>query len=138
MRVLDLGDRFWLSALENVAAQLRPAHQLLGEFADRLQPAQPQRQRIRHLLGAEPFGRMWFGQQQARFQISEPRRHHQVIGGEFQAHLARLLDESEVLIGQGKDRNLGEIDLLLTRQRQQQVERTLKALDVHHQGRLVA
>ena len=42
----------------------------------------------------------------------------------------------EILVGQRQDRNLGEIDLLLPRQRQQQVERALIALDIDHQRRL--
>src|SRR5262249_39695357 len=70
-------------------------------------------------------------------QIGEPCRHYQIIGGEFQAHLARLLDEGEVLIGQRENGNFSEIDLLLTRQREQKIERAFKALDVHHQRRLV-
>ena len=36
-----------------------------------------------------------------------------------------------------KNGNLGEIDLLLARQRQQKIERTLEALDVDHERRLV-
>ena len=43
----------------------------------------------------------------------------------------------EILVGQRQDGNLGEIDLLLPRQRQQQVERALIALDVDDQRRLV-
>ena len=137
MRLLDLGDRLRLAAPENVAAELRPVDQLLGELADRLQPAQALRQRIRHVLGAHAFGRMLLRQQQARFQVSEPRRHHQIIGGEFEPHFARRFDEGEVLVGQRQDGNLGEIDLLLPRQRQQKIERAFEALDVDHQRRLV-
>ena len=43
----------------------------------------------------------------------------------------------EILLGQRQDRNLGEIDLLLARQREQQVERAFEALDVDDQRRLV-
>ncbi len=39
-------------------------------------------------------------QQQARFQIRQPRRHHQVIGGDLQAPLPLPVDKSEVLVGQ--------------------------------------
>ena len=44
---------------------------------------------------------------------------------------------TQVLVGQRQNGNLGEIDLLLPRQRQQQVERALIALDVDDQRRLV-
>ena len=77
------------------------------------------------------------GSKRRDFEISEPCRHHQVIGGEFQPHLARRLDEGEVLIGKRQNGNLREIDLLLARKRQQQVERAFKALDVDHERRLV-
>ena len=42
----------------------------------------------------------------------------------------------QVLVGQRENGNLGEVDLLLPRQRQQQVERALVALDVDDQRRL--
>ena len=41
-----------------------------------------------------------------------------------------------VSVGKGKDRDLRQVDLLLARQRQQQVERTFIALDIDHQRRL--
>ena len=84
-----------------------------------------------------PSGVAGLRQQQPRFQIGEPRRHHQIVGGELEPQLPRLLDEGEVLLGQRQDRNLGEIDLLLAGQRQQQVERAFEALDVDDQRRLV-
>ena len=43
----------------------------------------------------------------------------------------------EVLVGERQDGNLGEIDLLLARQREQKVERTFEALDVDDERRLV-
>src|SRR5580704_12442659 len=135
--MFDLGDRLRRAALENLAAELRPVQQLLGDIADRFEPAQPLRQRIRHVLGAQPIGRMLLRQQQARFQIGEPRRHHQVIGGKLQAQLSRRFDEGEVLVRQRQDRDFGQIDFLLARQREQEIERALKALDVDHQRRLI-
>jgi hypothetical protein len=77
-----------------------------------------------------------FGQQQARLQERQPGRHDEIIGGEFEANFSRGLDENQILIGQRQDRNLGEIDLLLPRQRQQQIERALIALDIDDQRRL--
>ena len=85
-------------------------------------------------LGSSPFGGL--GQQQARFQIGEPGRHHEVVGGELEAQLARLLDEDEVLLGQRQDRDAVEVDLLPPRKLEQEVERALEAVDVDMQGRL--
>ena len=39
-RLFNFGDRLGRAAREDVAVELRPLHQLAGEFADRLQPAQ--------------------------------------------------------------------------------------------------
>ena len=135
-RMLDLGDRFRIAARKDIALELRPVHQPVRGFADRLQPAQPVGERGRHLLGARPFRRRRFRQQQARFQEGEPGRHHEIVGRELEADLSRRLDERQILVGQRQDRDLGEIDLLLPRQRQQQVERALIALDVDDQRRL--
>jgi hypothetical protein len=66
-RMLDLGDRLGRAALEHFAAELRPVEQLLGDIADRFEPAQPLRQRIGHVLGAQPIGFMLLRQQQAGF-----------------------------------------------------------------------
>ena len=84
-----------------------------------------------------PSGSCCSRQQQARFQIGEPRRHHQIIGGELEPQFARLFDEGEILIGQRQDRDFREIDLLLARERQQKVERTFKTLDVDDERGLV-
>ena len=107
------------------------------DLAERLQPLQPPGERVGHVLGGRPVGRRRLRQQQPRFQIGEPRRHHQIVGGKLEPQLARLLDEDEILLGQRQDRDLGEIDLLLAGERQQQVERALEALDVDQQRRLV-
>src|SRR5580692_3135608 len=136
-RMFYLGDRLGRAALENLTAELRPVEQLLGDIADDFEPAQPLRQRIGHVFGAQPIGRMLLRQQQARFQISEPRRHHQIIGGKLQAQLSRRFDEGEVLVGQREDGDFGQVDFLLAREREQEIERALKTLDVDDQRRLI-
>ena len=121
---------------KDIALELRPVHQPVGGFSDRLEPAQPVGERGRHFLGTRSVRRRRFGQQQARFQVSQPGGHHEIIGRELEADFSRGLDERQILVGQRQDRNLGEIDLLLPRQRQQQVERALIALDVDDQRSL--
>ncbi|MGY3118158.1 hypothetical protein ACVWXQ_002095 [Bradyrhizobium sp. S3.14.4] len=111
-------------------------HQPVGGFANGFQPAQAVGERGRHLFCARAFRTRRLRQQQARLQEGKPGRHHEIIGSKLQPDLSRGFDEVEVLVGQRQDRDLGEIDLLLPRQREQQVERALIALDVHHQRRL--
>src|SRR6185437_6204874 len=124
-RLLDLGDRLRQPARENVAIELRTAHQFAGHFAERFKTPEPISERKRHILGARAaFGR-GLRQQQTRFEISEPGRHHQIVGGKLEPQLPRRLDESEVLVGKRQNGNFCEIDLLLPRQREQKVERTL-------------
>ena len=124
---------FRIAARKDIALELRPVHQPVGGFADSLEPAQPVGERGGHFLGARSVRRRRFGQQQARFQVGEPGGHHEVIGRKLEADLSRGLDERQILIGQRQDRNLGEIDLLLPRQRQQQIERAFIPLDIDHQ-----
>jgi hypothetical protein len=131
--MLDFGDRFRIAARKDIALELRPVHQPVGGLANGLQPAQPVGQCGSHFLGTRPVRRRRFGQQQPRLQEGEPGGHHEVIGSQFEADLSRRLDEAQILVGQRQDRNLGEIDLLLPRQREQQVKRALIALDVDDQ-----
>ena len=72
-------------------------------------------------------------QQQARLQEGEPGRHHQVVGRQFDPQRLGLVDEGQVLLGQLQDRDLAQVDLLGARQRQQQVERPLEAVDIDDQ-----
>ncbi len=133
----DFGDGFRVSARKNVALQLRTVHQPVRRFANGLEPAQPVGERGRHFLGARSVRGGGFGQQQPRFQKCQPRRHHEIVGGELEADFPRRLDEHQILVGQRQNGDLVKIDLLLPRQRQQQVERALIALDVDDQRRLV-
>ena len=84
-----------------------------------------------------PSGAWSIGQQQPRFQIGEPSRHHQIVGRQLEPELARFLDESEILIRQRQDRDLGEVDLLLAGEREQEIERPFEAFDIDDQSRLV-
>ena len=76
-------------------------------------------------------------QQQARLEVRQPRRHNEIVGRKLEPQLLRLADEAEILVGQRQDGNLGKVDLLRARQRQQQIERTLIAGDVDDERVLV-
>jgi hypothetical protein len=97
---------------------------------------------ISHRLWDTWFGRRGrffvggrFRQQEPRLQISEPRRHHEVIGCNFDFQVARLVDKGEILVGERENRDFGEVDLLVTRERKQEVEGAFEAAHVHHERR---
>src|SRR5262249_36826812 len=103
----------------------------------RRQQLQAVAQRRRQLGGARLVfrgGRL--GQQQARFQIGQPCRPHQVVGGDLPPHPPLRGDKGKVLVGKGEDRNPRPIDLLLARQGQQEVDRSFVAVEVEDQGGL--
>jgi hypothetical protein len=93
--------------------------------------------RGRHFLGTGSLCRSGFGQQQPGFEERQPRRHHQIVGGQFEADFPGRFDKDQILVGQRQDRNLGEIDLLLSRQREQKIERAFIALDIDDQRRFI-
>ena len=72
-------------------------------------------------------------QQQAGLQEREPGCHDQVVGGELDAKPPGGVNEGQVLLGELQDRDAAQVDLLGAGERQQQVERTLEAVDVDHQ-----
>jgi hypothetical protein len=89
---------------------------------------QPQREFFGVRLG-ERIAR----QQQRRFEIRQPRRHHEIVRRQFQLQRARGIDISEILLDQREDRNLPQIDLLPTREREQQIERPLPPVEIQRQ-----
>jgi len=134
--VLDFGDGFGIATRKDIALQLWTVHQPVRCFANGLEPAQPVGERRRHLLALGPSGVAGSGSAGA---ISETPAMPPSRGNrqQFEADLPRRLDEHQILIGQRQNGYLGEIDLLLPRQRQQQVERPFIAFDVDNQCRLV-
>ncbi len=128
--MLDVADRLRIAAAENLAVELRHFHQLLRHLPKGFEPLQAEGERGGEVFGALAFDRIEFGQQQSRFQIGEPRRHHQIVGRELEPQLLGLLDEGEILLGERQHRDLGEIDLLGAGQGEQQVERPLEAADI--------
>ena len=115
---------------EDVAAELRPRHQARARLLHRLEPLQLMGQRRGQLGAARLVRRLRLGQQQARLEVGEPRRHDEIVGGDLEPQLARRRDEGEVLVGELQDRDLGEVDLLLARQREQHVDRPLIAVEI--------
>ena len=136
MRPPDVRDRFRLAATEHVTIELRAAKQPLGHIANGFEALEPQRQRGGHIRSTLAFGGPGVRQQKPRLQVGEPGRHDQIVRRQLEPELARFLDEGEVLVRERQDRDLCKVDLLRAGKHKQEIERTLKSLDVHHQRRL--
>ena len=128
-------DRLRRAAGEDVPAEPVALAELPRGFADGLEPAQAQGERRREVVGARLLALRRLGQQQPRFQVGEPGRHHEIVGRKFEPQPAGLLDEGEVLLGERQDRDAVEIDLLPAGEFEQQVERSLEPVDVDAQRR---
>ena len=116
------------AAQEDVAADPVAAEQPRAGLAHRVEPLEPQLQPQRDFFRARVLLRV-LGQQQAGFEISEPRRHHEIIGGDLQLQRPRFGEIGQILLDQLQDRDLREIDLLRAREVEQQVERPLPAVE---------
>ena len=68
-------------------------------------------------------------QQHARLDLGQDRGHHQVLGGELEAHLVHRLDVLDVLARDLGDRDVEDVQVLAADQVQQQVERTFERLE---------
>ena len=131
--MLDHVDGLGLAAHEHLAAELGPCHDARPDLADRLEPLELESQGRRHLGAARLLVFAGLGQQQARLHIGEPRRHHEIVGGELELLAGHLRDELKILVGELEDRDLRQVDLLVARQDEQQVERPFIAFEVEHQ-----
>jgi hypothetical protein len=118
---------------EDVAAQHVAAHQLFGGLAHGFQPLQPPAQPLGEVIRVR-VGRFLARKQQGGFQIGEPGRHHEIVGSNLQPQGPCLRDKGEILFDERQDRDGGQVDLLVPRQRQQQVERALPAFEADDQG----
>ena len=130
-------DALGRAAREHVAPEQWPLHQRRAGALHRRQHLQAMGQRRRHFLAARTFivfRRL--GQQQAGFQKRQPSRHDQIIGRDFEAQPRRCRDEGEILLGERQDRDPAQIDLLLARELQQQIDRPLEPVEIENQRRL--
>ena len=123
-RLANQAETFRSSAAKHVTSDPITPHQPSAGLPHGVEPLEPQLQPCRELLGRWVLFRI-LRQQQAGFQVGEPRRHHEVIGGDLQLQRARVGDEHQILLDQLEDRNLRQIHLLRASQAQQQVERPL-------------
>ena len=110
------------AAYENVATDTVPPEQPGASFAHRVEPLQTELEPKRDLFGAWVLLRV-LGQQQAGFKVSEPCRHHQIIGSDLQLQCPGPGEVGQILLDQLEDRDLREVDLLRPGEIEQQVER---------------
>ena len=66
------------------------------------------------------------GHQLARLEVRERRRHHQVVGRDVDRHRLHHLEVLQVLLGDERDRDVDDVDLVRLAQVQQQIERALE------------
>ncbi len=126
-------DALGLAAGKDVLAELRAGHQAHARLLHGLEATQLPLQGVGHFLARRFLAGRRLGQQQARFQVGEPCRHHEIVGGEFEPYPAGLGDMRQVLIDQRHHGDAAQVDLLVARQGEQQVERTLEALQIDDQ-----
>ena len=125
---------FRRTTTKNISPDPISSQQPGARFAHRIQSLQPELQPQRDLLRAGVLFRV-LGQQQAGFEIGEPRRHHEIIGGDLELQRACLREVGEILLDQLENRDLREIDLLRAGEIEQKVERPLPP--VERQGQLI-
>ena len=73
------------------------------------------------------------GQQQARFDFNQHRRHQQVFRSQIQVLLVHLRDIGQILLGDFEHGNIQHIDVLLADKIKQQIERAFKTVQHHLQ-----
>ena len=126
----DHGEAFRRATKEHILPDARAPHQPDPGSLHRFQQSETMLQLGRELGPARFVVLRRLRQQQPRFQIGEPSRHHQVVGGDLEVERMLFREESKILVGQRQYRNLAEIDLLLARQRQQKVDRPLVTVEL--------
>ena len=76
------------------------------------------------------------GSSKPRLEIGEPRRHHEIIGGDLEPEAARRGDEGEILVGQLQDRDLASRSTFCSRASvEQHVDRPLDSRRDRRPGR---
>ena len=114
----ELGRRRQVAAGELLRAPLGGAAHPDGDLADLLVLEQPPHQLRARILPAVLLRAA--RQQHLRLEAHQPAGHVEVVGGLVEAE---LVDGLEELVGDPRDRNVGDLELLFAQQVQQQIER---------------
>src|SRR5688572_1398311 len=115
-----------LQLLQRLRRLLEPA--ILEELSDQALA------RVLFLL----HGRDGGGKKHARLDPHERRRHHEELPRHFQVQLPHQIQRLQILAGDLRDRDVGDLDLVLLDQVQQQVQRPFEGREVHPNGEPLA
>ena len=89
----------------------------------------------------ERFARIFFGpgvflrrirarQQRARLDVNQRRRHYQELSRHVEIQVLHERDVAQVLLGDERDRDVVDVQLALANQVQEQIERSLKGVEL--------
>ena len=125
-RIAIFGSRLDPGRREDVAPEERPPVELACGLLEALVLEQAG-QELRARIGAFRFlGPALHRDQRARLDPRERCGHHQIFGCNVEVELAHEREVLEVLLGHAGDRDLGDIDLILADEMEQEVEGTLE------------
>jgi len=131
-----VGDRFLdlqllrFATTEEILPHLRQAAELVSGLLHRLQSLKLEFQRSSHFRTARFFFTVGIRKKEAGLQVSEPGRHHEIVGRQLQSKTPRLAHEFQVLIRQLEDGDILEIDFLIPRQLEKRINGTFIAFQV--------
>ena len=128
--------QFRHAARKDVAAEPVAVDQPGADVAHGFETLQAELQDGGQFLAALALVARQLGNQQLRLEIGEPGRHHEIVGGKFQPQLSRVFDKDEILLGERQDGDSRQIDLLVARKVQEQIERTFETGDIDDQRRI--
>ena len=123
----DLGNRT-VGARPLRAAQRLALVQQLGRRLELLVLEQPPHQRLARIFLGIFLRRVGARQQHPRLDVDQRRRHHQELARDVEVHLLHQIDVVEVLLGDQRDRDVVDAELVLPDQMQQEIERALEVL----------
>ena len=123
-------DRLGLPPGEEVASEARPVDERFGRLADCLKRPKALGERVGKLGGVADSSCRRGREKQAGLQKGEPGGHHQIVGRQFEPQRPRRLDEPQVLLDQRQNGDARKVDLLPPGKLQQQVQRTLEAVEI--------
>ncbi len=136
---LGIGDprRLLPDSREDLSPEQATSAQLAGRLLEALVLEQPRDQlgaRIAPLIVVDvSFG----GQQHARLDPRQRRRHQQVLAGDVEVELPHHVEVFEVLLGDLRDGDVGDLHLVQADQVQQEIEGPLEGRE-HHRIRRTA
>ena len=117
--------------LQKIATVLRDHVQLHGGELHLLVFEQTAHQFGSWVFGFFAFGHLFGRQQHARFDLDQHGRHQQVFGRQLQIALPDFFNIGQVLARDASHRNVEDVEVLLSNQIEQQIQRAFESLKKH-------